>query len=277
MNVPREPNDFIKGIMMALICSVAALAFAILFTSCSSAPSDPSKPIDPIFQDCDFSKKSSLNSPWKSPSSSIVIDAYEGNPIDWDAMASDKKMVAIIHRSAYGTRVDTKYFERRSIAKARGYLWGAYHLATPGNIEKQADMLIEAAGDDLMVLDLEDTNSSKFASLDEAKKFMYYVHSKTGRIPVVYANHSTTKLINQKFKDDPLFKKARFWYARFKSSVSDFPAGVWGSYFLWQFSSEINCSRTGQCLYNVPGTKYDMDVNVFDGSKSELEAAWGCK
>jgi GH25 family lysozyme M1 (1,4-beta-N-acetylmuramidase) len=91
---------------------------------------------------------------------------------------------------------------------------------------------------------------------------------------VIYGNHSVTKAINRVLADNPLFKQSALWYARFRSNIPDFPVGVWDRYFLWQFSSEINCSRTGSCLYNVPGTGFDMDVNVFPGTRSELENMW---
>lgn len=220
---------------------------------------------------------SSLNRPWNKAGTSIVIDAYEGNSIDWDKMATDSKVVGVIHRSSIGSRVDTKYKSRREIAKARGYLWGAYHLGRPGNTIAQAKLFLDLVGNDpdtLMVLDLEDTTSGSFMTIDEAVVFMDYVYEQTGRIPVVYANHSTTKLLNSRVKNNALFQQSKLWYARFKANVTDYPAGIWPNYFLWQFSSEINCSSTGSCLYNVPGTKYDMDVNVYYGTRSDLQAEW---
>jgi lysozyme len=218
-----------------------------------------------------------LNAPWERDNSSIVIDAYEHNRIDWDKMAADQKMVGVIHRSSIGTRVDAKYVSRKKIAKDRGYLWGAYHLGRRGNTIAQAKLFLELINgeeDTLMILDLEDTGSSRFMSLDEAEVFMDYVYEQTGRIPVVYANHSTTKKLNSKYKSNALFQQAKLWYARFKSRVTDYPAGIWTNYFLWQFSSEINCSRTGSCLYNVPGTSSDMDINVFNGNQTELRMQW---
>ncbi|PJB54252.1 MAG: hypothetical protein CO099_02565 [Bdellovibrio sp. CG_4_9_14_3_um_filter_39_7] len=217
------------------------------------------------------------NQPWKRSDTSIVIDAYELNGIDWDKMATDKKMVGVIHRSSIGLTVDKQYKARRAIASERGYLWGAYHLGRRGDTIKQADLFLSLVGNDpdaLMVLDLEDTASSSFMSIDEAVVFMDYVYEQTGRIPVVYANHSTTQKVNQLLKSNPLFPQAKLWYARFKSSVTDFPVGIWDNYFLWQFSSEINCTKTGSCLYNVPGTSSDMDVNVFNGSATDLRMMW---
>ena len=222
-------------------------------------------------------EQASLSSPWNRSNSSIVIDAYEGNSIDWNKMATDTKVAGVIHRSSIGLKVDGQYIARKKIALERGYLWGAYHLGRPGNTIAQADLFLSLIKDEpntLMILDLEDTNSGSFMTINEAVIFMNYIYEKTGRIPVVYANHSTTVLLNQKVKSNPLFQQSKLWYARFKSNITDFPAGIWQNYFLWQFSSEINCSTTGSCLYNVPGTKSDMDVNVFHGSANELAAQW---
>jgi GH25 family lysozyme M1 (1,4-beta-N-acetylmuramidase) len=192
-------------------------------------------------------------------------------------MATDDKVVGVIHRSTDGLRVDSKYQRRSDIAASRGYLWGAYHLGRPGNVIQQADLFLDTIGHDpdtLMVLDIESTSSSSMMGVDDAVIFMKYIFEKTGRIPVVYANHTVTKTLNARLARNKLFKKSKLWYARFRSSIPNFPTGIWKKYFLWQFSSEINCSRSGRCLYNVPGTHSNMDINVFNGTKDELTAQW---
>ncbi len=246
-------------------------------TPTPTPPTTPTVPPATGGGDTSTTVAASLLSPWTKSNSTIVIDAYEGNSIDWNKMATDRKVAGVIHRSSIGTKVDSQYVARKKIALERGYLWGAYHLGRPGNTIAQADLFLSLIKDEpntLMILDLEDTNSGSFMTINEAVVFMNYVYEKTGRIPTVYANHSTTVLLNQKVKNNPLFQQSKLWYARFKANVTDFPAGIWKNYFLWQFSSEINCSTTGSCLYNVPGTKSDMDVNVFHGSATELAAQW---
>lgn len=237
----------------------------------------PTPEPDPDVEEDDSPRGDAFNSPWRRQDTSIVIDAYELNPINWNQMATDPKMVGVIHRSSIGMRVDRRYNERKRIAKERGYLWGAYHLGSRDDTIAQAELflsLIDGEEDTLMVLDLEDTNNSRFMTLDQAEVFMEYIYEKTGRIPVVYANHSTTRLLNQRLARNPLIQQSKLWYARFKANVTDFPRGIWDEYFLWQFSSEINCSKTGSCLYNVPGTAYDMDVNVYNGNEAQLRYEW---
>lgn len=262
--------------LLALFLIISAFNITDSYAMGSKRPSQPTTPKPPTTP-APTNPSSAFNSPWNQSGTSIIIDAYEGNSIDWNKMATDTKVAAVIHRSSIGLRVDTQYNARKKIARERGYLWGAYHLGSRGNTIAQADFFLSLIGDEpdtLMVLDLEDTNAGNFMSIDEAVVFMNYVYEKTGRVPIVYANHSTTVLLNSKVKNQAIFQKSKLWYARFKSSVTDFPTGIWSDYFMWQFSSEINCSTTGSCLYNVPGTKSDMDVNVFYGNARELADQW---
>jgi lysozyme len=220
-----------------------------------------------------------FNEPWKNPDVALVIDPFEGNEINWELLATDKRVVAIIHRATIGDRADKKYSERKVEAKKRGYQWGAYHLGKPGDPIKQADFFLETVkpeADDLLALDLESTDAAKHMSFDEARIFINRIKEKTGRYMLVYANNVVTKAISEQFGADNVFAKSPLWYARFKAKVDDFPKGTWDSYTLWQFSSEINCSPDNRsaCLYTVPGTAYDMDVNVFNGTIEELRKKW---
>jgi GH25 family lysozyme M1 (1,4-beta-N-acetylmuramidase) len=220
-----------------------------------------------------------FNEPWKDPKIAIAIDPFEGNDIDWDQLATDPRVVAIIHRATIGDRVDRKYAERRDEAKKRGYKWGAYHFGKPGDPIQQADFFlntVKPAADDLIALDLKSEDASKHMSLDEARVFIKRIKQKTGRYPFVYANNEVTKAISDKYGADDLFAKTRLWYARFKRNVTDFPQATWEIYTLWQFSSEQNCSAANRpaCLYTVPGTEYDMDVDVYNGTIEELRSKW---
>lgn len=220
-----------------------------------------------------------FNEPWKKPNVPLAIDPYEGNDIDWDKLATDRRVVAIIHRATIGNRADRKYAERRDEAKKRGYKWGAYHFGKPGDPIGQADFFLEIVkpqADDLIALDLESPDATKHMSLDEARLFIGRIKEKTGRYPVVYANDEVTKTIAAGHAEDDLFARTRLWYARFKRKVTDFSAGPWKTYLLWQFSSEQNCAPANRnaCLYTVPGTAYDMDVDVYNGTMEELKRKW---
>ena len=220
-----------------------------------------------------------FSEPWKNPNIALAIDPYEGNDINWDNLATDKRVVAIIHRATIGDRADRKYAERRDEAKKRGYKWGAYHFGRPGDPIKQADFFLDTvkpAADDLIALDLESTDGSKHMSFEDARVFIKRVKEKTGRYPFIYGNNEVTKAISEQYGADEVFAKTQLWYARFKRNVTDFPQGTWQTYALWQFSSEQNCSPANRsaCLYTVPGTEYDMDVDVYNGTIDELKKKW---
>jgi hypothetical protein len=194
-------------------------------------------------------------------------------------LATDKRVVAIIHRATIGDRVDKKYAERKIEAKQRGYKWAPITLARRAIRSSKLTFFsktVRPDKDDLLALDLESTDAAKYMSFSDARIFIQRIREKTGRYPLVYANKLVTQAISAEFGADDVFTKTPLWYARFKSSVTDFPAGTWSTYTLWQFSSEINCKADDRsaCLYTVPGTEYDMDVDAYNGTIEELRARW---
>ncbi len=226
-----------------------------------------------------FAQPGELLEPWTRESAAIVLDPFQGNAIDWDKVATEPKVVAVIHRATIGGRRDTRYAERKREAKRRGYLWGSYHLGRPGDPVQQADFYLETvdpAADEALALDIESLNTSTDISLEDAARFIERIKEKTGRYPLVYGNDNVIRAITVRFGRDSVFSKTPLWYARFRREIPNFPSGTWTTYTLWQFSSEINCTpaRPSACLFRVPGTSTDMDVNVFNGSVEELKRRW---
>ena len=241
--------------------------------------------------------------PWKSTENAIVIDAYEMNIIDWDAMATDKRIAGFISKASDGLpesfscsgdhNGDTVnhcrtmwrkyavsrelYQTRRMLARSRGLLWGAYHLARPGNPIDQANHFLDYAtprDDELMVLDIEGIDPDNFMSLEDAGIFAGHIKTRTGRYPMLYTNHSTAKFIAEHRAQYPILSRLPLWYARYKPGIRDvFPMGNWESYALWQFSAAVNCGKR-RCPYRVAGTLDDIDVNVAAMSPAALKKMW---
>ncbi len=241
--------------------------------------------------------------PWRSPKNAIVIDAYEMNTIDWDAMLKDKRIAGFISKASDGLpesfsctgdhRGDTfnhcktmwrkyavsreLYQTRRMIARANGLLWGAYHLARPGNPIDQANHFLDYASpreDELMVLDIEGIDAENFMSLEDAGIFAGHIKARTGRYPMLYTNHATAKYIAAHRDRYPILSRLPLWYARYKPGIRNvFPMGNWDSYALWQFSAASNCGKR-RCPYRVAGTLDDIDVNVAATSAAELKKIW---
>ncbi|MCW3072820.1 MAG: putative exported protein [Bacteroidetes bacterium] len=215
--------------------------------------------------------------PWNDTTRAIIIDAYYQNDINWNKMAADKRVAAVIHKASEGLKTDSKYSERRDSAKSKGYLWGSYHLAKSGDAIAQADHYLSITGNDsseFLALDLETIDSVQGMTLLNAEKFIERVHEKTGRYPFVYCNKDVRESIVNSYADTSVFAKCGLWYARFRNDISDYDKKLWPSYSLWQFSCELNCSTTGKCWYNVPGTDKNMDINVYNGTVEELRKKW---
>lgn len=248
------------------------------------------------------SSHAAQSKPWRDPGLPLIVDAYELNTIDWQKLLGDKRIAGFIHKASDGlpetyacsAKEDpdnvalcrTKwrkyavskelYQTRRLVARSAGLLWGAYHLARPGNPIDQANHFIDYAepdSSDLMVLDLEDINE-KFMSLDDAEIFVRHIKLRTGRYPILYTNHSVARYIAANRKEHELLSRLPIWYARYRPDVSAvFPIGSWSNYFLWQFSSATNCSKK-KCPYRIPGTLTDIDVNVASVGLDELKRIW---
>lgn len=241
--------------------------------------------------------------PWKIEANSLVVDAYELNIIDWEAMLKDKRIAGFISKASDGLpesfsctgdhKGDTfahcktmwrkyavtreLYQSRRMIARSAGLFWGAYHLARPGNPIDQANHFLDFAeprDDELMVLDIEGIDPEKFMSLEDASVFVGHIKARTGRYPMLYTNHTTARYIAANRARFPILSRLPLWYARYKPGISNvFPMGNWDSYAIWQFSAAANCNSR-RCPYRVPGTLDDIDVNVVPMTAAALKAEW---
>lgn len=214
--------------------------------------------------------------PWENKNFPIIIDPYKDNDINFDKLVTDKRVVAIIHKASQGFKTDGKYLERSKVAKTKKLLYASYHLGTNEDPVKQADFYLSVIKNNLnepMALDIEDIGGNNI-SLTNAEKFINRIHEKTNKYPFVYVNNKVFVEINSKFDKNSAFAKCPLWYARFVSTLPKLSTKVWDKVNIWQFSCELNCKETGKCLYNVPGTRFDIDVNVFNGSFNDLKNIW---
>ncbi|MCB1419120.1 MAG: muramidase [Notoacmeibacter sp.] len=243
---------------------------------------------------------SDFSRPWQRADTALVIDAYEYNAIDWHKLVTDKRITGFINKASdglppkyrcSGNETEVRlckalwkryavakelYHTRRMMAKTLGLSWGAYHLARPGNPIDQANHFIdfaEPAADELIAIDIED-NHSDWMSLEDAEIFVGHIHKRLGRWPVLYTNGNTSKHIADNRARYPLLSRLNLWYARYKPEIGEhFPKGNWTGYALWQFATQVNCSRRA-CPYRPPGTPKDIDVNVAAMSPADLKKAW---
>lgn len=248
-----------------------------------------------------------FKTPWNDPLKPLVLDPYRGNKLDFAQLATEKRVLGIIHKASEcllnqrqdkcdRLRTDLRYDERKRTGKPLGYLWGSYHLGRSGlDPVEQADYYLEharPADDEVMALDIEGTDPRKDMSLPDAVKFINRIKEKTGRYPLLYTVARVVARIDKDFGPESVFTKTPIWYARYCDDISCyFPNRLWSSYVLWQFASEINCPTKpdhstkkctpercplNKCPLSKPiaGTDYQMDVNVFNGTFDELKSKW---
>ena len=247
--------------------------------------------------------KAADDEPWKNNSSSLVIDAYEMNIIDWEKLVANKRIAGFISKASDGLpevfdcrgkhNGDTinhcktmwrkyavsreLYQTRRLLAKASGLLWGAYHLGRPGNPIDQANHFLDYARpgpDEMMALDIESLDSTQFMSLADAEIFARHLKTRVGRYPVLYTNHDTAKYIATRREEYPLLSRLPLWYARYRPEINGvFPMGNWDNYLLWQFSAAANCNESA-CPMRIDGTLDDIDVNTVPMARDKLASIW---
>lgn len=248
-----------------------------------------------------ISQASDFSYPWRNKQKAIIIDAYEKNPINWHKMVQNKQIRAFIGKASDGMpspwtcsgnatekKICKKSFQnywmkqqlyhtRKTLAKALGLKWGAYHLGRPGNPIAQANHFLAFAKpqkDELMALDIEHDDPKKWISFKDAEIFARQIYKRTGRYPVLYTNHNTAQRIAARRAEFPLLSRMKLWYARFKGDVrGTFPMGNWDSYTMWQFSAHPNCNKR-RCLYRVNGTEPNIDVNVSPLTIAQFDKAW---
>lgn len=243
------------------------------------------------------------NEPWKNQETALVIDAYELNTIEWEKLVTNKRVAGFISKASDGLpevydcskrhkgdsvahcktmwrkySVSRELYQtRRMLAKANGLLWGAYHLARPGNPIDQANHFLDYATpgpDDMMVLDIESLDAKQFMSLEDAAIFARHIKTRTGRYPVLYVNHDTARYIATNREEHHLLSRLPLWYARYKPEIKGvFPMGNWDNYVLWQFSSSTNCGKR-TCPMRIEGTLDDIDVNTVPMARAELVKTW---
>ena len=244
---------------------------------------------------------SEFSKPWLDKSRALIIDAYEYNPLDWDKLAKNKRIVGFINKGsdglppAYRCRGNATehrlckalwkrysvarelFHTRRTIAKSLGLEWGAYHVARPGNPIDQANHFVDFAepdSSDLMALDLEGLDTEQWMSLEDAEIFVRHIKFRTGRYPILYANDVTARYIADNWDRFRLLSRLPLWYARYKPEIGRyFPMGHWKRYALWQFSASANCNKR-RCPYRVAGARYDIDVNIAPMNPETLRKYW---
>ena len=201
----------------------------------------------------------------------IDIAAHQhpgGMPIDWNKVKSDGQSFAFVKATEGGDWINPHYVKDIQAANAHGLKTGAYHYARPaGDAKTQAANFaaqIALAPNQTLppVLDIEVSEGKSASQLESwIEEFTSELKRLTNRTPMIY----TYKYFwmgemnnSQKFSNMPL------WLAAYQDEAPD-PVGGWQNLSFWQ--------RSGSG--KVAGIPTDVDMNLFNGSKQQLESFSG--
>ncbi len=188
-----------------------------------------------------------------------------GTPIDWSKVRTDGQSFAFVKATEGGDWVNPHYVEDVQAANAAGLKTGAYHYARPSTDAKTqaanfAAQIALAPNQTLPpALDIEVDEGKSAAQLEQwIEEFTSELKRLTGRTPMIYTyKYFWMGQMNnsQKFSDMPL------WLAAYQDQAPE-AVGGWKKLSFWQ--------RSGSG--KVAGIPTDVDMNLFNGSKQQLQS-----
>ena len=256
----RRPLTLLSvGVLAAVAVLVAAF---LVVTTQGQQVRNVAQPSDYINSDLAAKPQGVDVSKWQHPSP---------NSIDWKTAAEGGKEFTFI-KATEGTSPGNEHLDNDvEGARAAGMHIGLYHKARPAmDATAQADAFAEAVldvgGEQLPpVLDFEleeGKNAEQLATW--VQEFMDRLEDKTGRTPIMYTYKSfwMVQMENtKKFSEYPL------WLAEYRQQEPTEPQiGGWDSFTFWQYAGNDG---------KADGFPTPVDLNVFNGSKSELDQMVG--
>lgn len=198
----------------------------------------------------------------KNKAIGIDVSEYQGN-INWQKVKWIDEVYEInfvlIRATAGNDRVDAQFEKNWENAKNKKVIRGAYHYYRPNeNSLEQANFFIKNVklkkGDLPPVLDIE--KLPKNQSLDSLKvglkRWLLRVENYYGVKPIIYSGDKYfTTFLERQFSD------YTFWIANY----SVFDEKIDKSWQFWQFTENAN----------VDGIKGNVDLNIFNGTKTQLK------
>ena len=192
----------------------------------------------------------------------IDVSHYQGD-INWKMLEQTRQgkfPVQFIFMKATegGDFSDDKFVANFDSAKAHGFIRGAYHFYNPKtDADKQADFFIRSVklepGDLPPVLDIEKKGKDVKKLQQDLKIWLRKVESHYGVKPIIYASYK----FKTKYLNDSIFDTYPYWIAHYYVDSVRYQ----GEWKFWQHTD----------VGTLPGINEKVDLNVFNGSFSELK------
>ena len=192
----------------------------------------------------------------------IDISHYQGE-VEWEKLAQTRQgqfPVRFIFMKATegGDFSDKKFVANFDSAKVHGFIRGAYHFYNPKtDANRQADFFINSVklepGDLPPVLDIERKGKNVKKLQDDLKIWLRKVESHYGVKPIIYASYK----FKTKYLNDSVFDSYPYWIAHYYVDSVKYQ----GDWKFWQHTD----------VGTLPGIDEEVDLNVFNGSLSEMK------
>ena len=192
----------------------------------------------------------------------IDVSHYQGD-INWKMLKQTRQgkfPVEFIFMKATegGDFSDDRFVANFDSAKVHGFIRGAYHFYNPKtDADKQADFFIRSVklepGDLPPVLDIEMKSKDVKKLQQDLKIWLRKVENHYGVKPIIYASYK----FKTKYLNDSIFNTYPYWIAHYYVDSVRYQ----GEWKFWQHTD----------VGTLPGIDEKVDLNVFNGSFSELK------
>ena len=192
----------------------------------------------------------------------IDVSHYQGD-INWKMLKQTRQgkfPVEFIFMKATegGDFSDDRFVANFDSAKVHGFIRGAYHFYNPKtDADKQADFFIRSVklepGDLPPVLDIEMKGKDVKKLQQDLKIWLRKVENHYGVKPIIYASYK----FKTKYLNDSIFNTYPYWIAHYYVDSVRYQ----GEWKFWQHTD----------VGTLPGIDEKVDLNVFNGSFSELK------
>ena len=193
----------------------------------------------------------------------IDISHYQGE-INWKMLARTRQGQFPVHfvfmkATEGGDYPDDKFVANFDSARVHGFVRGAYHFYNPKtDANKQADFFISSVklepGDLPPVLDIEKKGKDIKKLQADLKVWLRRVEAHYGVKPIIYASYK----FKTHYLNDSVFNTYPYWIAHYYVDSVRYE----GDWKFWQHTD----------VGTLPGIEEKVDLNVFNGGKSELDA-----
>ena len=192
----------------------------------------------------------------------IDVSHYQGD-INWKMLKQTRQgkfPVEFIFMKATegGDFSDDRFVANFDSAKVHGFIRGAYHFYNPKtDADKQAEFFIRSVklepGDLPPVLDIEMKSKDVKKLQQDLKIWLRKVENHYGVKPIIYASYK----FKTKYLNDSIFNTYPYWIAHYYVDSVRYQ----GEWKFWQHTD----------VGTLPGIDEKVDLNVFNGSFSELK------